>query len=394
MPPDSCSAADLLTAYAAGKRDFSGWSIAGGVLINEAFEGAMFDGARFRNCAGAFSSFVNCTLEGVEFTHCIFHGMDFHSSSLSGSSFADCVLDRTDFFMSRIQGSRFTDCSLRSSSFLRANLSDCQMHATNLAGSLFGRTTVTANMLLGPDFADCVVALPHDMAESELTQLQSMGYVLNMLRTSDQGARSAGSAPSPVDPALARSLCALVPSIVDFLQRGGVGSDYLVPLQIVIDQTPQRPGGGVFLSYATEDQGVARQLAQLLATAGLDVWFAPNSMRGGQKLYDQLMREIDGVDRVVLLVTPAAMASHWVQTELRRAIASATRSRKRRVVPVLLSKDDQWRSWTLVDPDSGRDLALELRAGPSYSLVDWENREDKGVSTLRALLEDLSQAGA
>jgi hypothetical protein len=119
------------------------------------------------------------------------------------------------------------------------------------------------------------------------------------------------------------------------------------------------------------------------------VWFAPRSIRGGQKLSDQLMREIDSRDRVVLVVSNASMSSRWVLTELRRAARSAdSPSARQRIIPVLLVEDREWRTWTLLDGDSGRDFALELRSGPTYAFTDAAPAEAV-ASTVGALINEL-----
>jgi uncharacterized protein YjbI with pentapeptide repeats len=388
------SAAELLTAYADGRRDFCGWSISGGVLLKETLEGCAFDGARFNECAGAFSAFISCSLERVEFTHCVFNGVDFLSSSLDGCSFTRCVLDRGDYYMSTLRGSRIVDCSMRRSCFLRANLSDCNIGASDLSGSMFGRTTLSASMLLGPALEDSIVALPHAISAAELQQLRAYAYGLSALSwdTNEPPVPTDPNAPTEtihLHPKVVRAMCVLIPGIIDFLERGGVRSDQLGPLKNVVDLTTSRSPPSVFVSYATEDESFAQGLAKTLAGSGLEIWFAPRSMRGGQKLYDQLMREIDRRDRLVLVVSKAALTSNWVKTELRRALKPSDHLRDRRVVPVLLIEEDEWRSWTLVDPDSGRDLALELRAGPAYSFTGPSLQEDRVASTVSALLQEL-----
>jgi hypothetical protein len=384
-PATERTTAELVTAYADGQRDLSGWSIASGVLVRETFEGCTFDLARFRECAGAFSEFVNCSFAGAEFLHCILDGVDFLSSALEGVSVTTCVMDRCDYFRSTLRGSRFVSSSMRNSCFVHTNLSDSQFESTSLSGSIFGATALTGNMLLGPDFSDVVVALPHSISRAELKRLQEMAYVLSMM--------SSGPVPQGMPPATseyARTKCTLLPGAVDFLERGGVASDDLLPLRDVIDRTLPHPASTVFLSYATEDEAFAQLLATLLARSGLEVWFAPRSMRGGQKLYDQLMREVDRRDRLVLVVSKAAIGSNWVLTELRRAVRlPAQKGSWRRVVPVLLIDDDQWRAWKLIDSDSGRDLALELRSGRSYSFAGAPSA-DTVASTVKALLGELT----
>lgn len=366
----SRNCAELLDAYSAGQRDFSGWSVRDGVIVKERFEGCRFDGAEFREIAGALSVFDNCCLNDAAFAHCAFAGASFLSSSMRGCRFDSCRMPSTDFFHTTLAGSSFGRCFLGGSCFLHADLSDCKIDDTTFAGSLFGRTLLNDHTLLGADFGDSVVALPHCISAAELRSIQHMGYVAHLLALSSEEA-DAG-----------RLACLALPRVVDFLERGGVGADWLEPLRSAISLAPAERKGSVFVSYATEDQQVAEQLTRMFEQAGLDVWFAPRSMRGGRKLFDQLMRVVDARDRVVFVASPASLASPWVQLELRRALAAPEAGR--RVVPVLLVDDAQWLAWSLIDPDSGRDLAAEVRSGRSYSLYD-----DQGGTVLRELIDEL-----
>lgn len=380
---------ELLNAYAAGQRDFSGWSIRGGVLARENFEGCRFDGSEFREIVGAWSSFNNSSLEQAIFSNCLFFGISFVSSSLRGGRLAECTMDRSDFFRTSLARSHIDRCSLRWSCFLHADLSDCVTSQINVGGSLFGGTLLSANTLFGPDFRDCVVALPHRISGAELKQLHAMAYAASTLAKAppDALASRLGLESST---GMFRAICASIPGIVNFLERGGISSDSLVPLRFAMNEWVPQPRGSVFLSYATEDQDFAGELAGVLTAAGLDVWFAPRSMRGGQKLYDQLVLEVDERDHVVFVASPASMASGWVQTELRRALASGTGSASRRVIPVLRCTESEWRSWRLIDENSGRDLAAELRAGRCYSFKESEPDQDQ----LAALREMIAELGA
>jgi hypothetical protein len=371
--------AELLDAYAAGQRDFSGWLVRHGVLVRERFEGCHFDGAEFHEITAALPVFENCCLDEAAFTHSVLIGTSFLSSSMRRCRFDTCTIDRSDFFRTSLTGSSLQSCSLDASCFLHADLSQCKIYATKFAGSLFGRTAFTVHTLLDADFGDSIVALPHRIAAVELQEIQATAYA--MLSLTESGEKGQAD--------VIRWLFDGLPRIVDFLERGGVGTDWLLPLRNAISLASAAPKRSVFISYATEDQALVEQLVSVFERAGLDVWFAPHSMRGGRKLDDQLMRAVDARDRVVFVASPAAMASSWVQFELRRALATPAMADARRVVPVLLTDDARWHAWRLIDPDSGRDLAAELRYGRTYSL-----RGEEVDATLRELIDELTPKAA
>jgi hypothetical protein len=52
------------------------------------------------------------------------------------------------------------------------------------------------------------------------------------------------------------------------------------------------PSRAVFLSYASEDGEAAERIAHALRTAGIEVWFDRNALRGGDEWDRKIRREI------------------------------------------------------------------------------------------------------
>jgi hypothetical protein len=76
--------------------------------------------------------------------------------------------------------------------------------------------------------------------------------------------------------------------------------------------------GAIFLSYASEDREVATALARQLETAGLDVWFDRDDLRGGDRFGDVIKARIRNcslfvpiLSRNVLTVEPRYFRREW-----------------------------------------------------------------------------------
>ncbi|MEO1295771.1 MAG: toll/interleukin-1 receptor domain-containing protein [Cyanobacteria bacterium J06636_16] len=92
----------------------------------------------------------------------------------------------------------------------------------------------------------------------------------------------------------------------------------------------------IFLSYARADgQIAATRLRSELERAGFQVWRDIEDMQGGQAWKDQLRQAIRTVDTVVVLLTPAAVASKYVEWEWESALTL-----EKRVIPLLISTCD------------------------------------------------------
>lgn len=70
----------------------------------------------------------------------------------------------------------------------------------------------------------------------------------------------------------------------------------------------------VFLSYAREDVETARKLAGVLADAGQTIWW-DRHVHGGANFSVEIDRELKNAEVVMVLWSPASIASAWVQDE-------------------------------------------------------------------------------
>lgn len=70
----------------------------------------------------------------------------------------------------------------------------------------------------------------------------------------------------------------------------------------------------VFLSYAREDVETARKLAGILAETGQTVWW-DRHVHGGANFSNEIDRELKNAQVVMVLWSPASIASAWVQDE-------------------------------------------------------------------------------
>lgn len=87
----------------------------------------------------------------------------------------------------------------------------------------------------------------------------------------------------------------------------------------------------VFVSYTSKDGDFCRSFVEALKALGVDVWHDKKSLSAGTEWYAAVQREIEAREVFLILLTPTAWESQWVQAELRLAMAL-----RRRIVPVFL----------------------------------------------------------
>jgi hypothetical protein len=125
-----------------------------------------------------------------------------------------------------------------------------------------------------------------------------------------------------------------------------------------------------------------------MRAAGLRVWFAPEDLKGGDKLLDQLERAIQLHDRLLLVLSDHSILSEWVMTEIRRAREAERKEGRRKLFPIRLTDFRTLQEWKCPDSKSGQDLAEELRQYFIPDFSTWKNH-DAFEQAFDRLLRDL-----
>ncbi len=122
--------------------------------------------------------------------------------------------------------------------------------------------------------------------------------------------------------------------------------------------------------------------------ANLRVWYAPEEMKGGQKIHEQIFDAIRLHDKLLLVLSAHSLQSEWVMTELRRAKKTERAENRRKLFPIRLVDFEAIEKWECFDADSGQDLGVELRA---YFIPDFSNWKDHDAfeTAFARLLRDL-----
>jgi formylglycine-generating enzyme required for sulfatase activity len=86
----------------------------------------------------------------------------------------------------------------------------------------------------------------------------------------------------------------------------------------------------LFVSHSSQDNPWCREVVTALTGAGLDAWYDERGLSGGANWVNTLQSELQARDVFLLILTPDAWASQWVQEEVQLALAT-----RRAILPVL-----------------------------------------------------------
>jgi hypothetical protein len=285
---------------------------------------------------------------GSYLNHCKFVG-----ASLRGASLASSILSSANFTDTDLTGAELVRADLVSSKFYNANLS-----GTVFTGALCGATV----------FADVDLSTACD--------LESVVHVGPSHVWLDTLFKSHGRIPDV------------------FLRGCGVPEEMVRHLPGIINAGNTIQFYSCFISYSHKDEEFAQRLHCRLRDKGLRVWYAPEEMKGGRKIHEQIYDAIHVHDKLLLVLSPQSMGSEWVATEIRRARSREVKEKRRVLFPIRLCEFAAIRDWEKFDADTGKDMAAEIREFFVPDFSDWKNH-DAFETAFERLLRDLrnSEAG-
>src|ERR1017187_5657128 len=93
------------------------------------------------------------------------------------------------------------------------------------------------------------------------------------------------------------------------------------------------PRKRIFLSHSTSDAPFVDRLASDLERLSIGVWYDKWELRVGDSLLDKIAAGIEVNDYLVIVLTPASVASDWVRLELKAALMRELSEKRVVVLP-------------------------------------------------------------
>lgn len=319
----------------------------------------------FPNISGA--NLENLNLEGIKLDSVDISNTLINRCDLSYASFNNVIVFNATFRKTQLIATDFNK-----SNFSYVNLRYGSLEKANLKNSLIGGSKFYAVDLRETDFCDSRMGT-NSFNNVDLSFAKGLGSVYHFDSSSigiDTLYKSAGKISER------------------FLRGCGIPDDFItfIPSHFGIQQAIQFYS--CFISYSTKDEEFARRLYSRMRDEHLRVWFAPEDIKGGEKLYEQIEQAIQLHDRLLIILSEESMQSEWVLSEIRRARKAEIRENRRKLFPIRLVDFDAIKNWERFDADSGMDIAAEVRSYFIPDFSDWKNHDSFEAAFAR-LLRDL-----
>src|SRR5215212_1700313 len=93
-------------------------------------------------------------------------------------------------------------------------------------------------------------------------------------------------------------------------------------------------------------------------------------------------------DKIIVVLSPESLRSKWVMNEVRRTRKAELANNQRKFFPIALMDYRELNDWECIDPETGTDLAAEIREYFVPDFRDWKNH-DRSEKAFAQLLDGL-----
>jgi hypothetical protein len=341
--------------YASGNRTFENVDLQGADLRGIVLAGADLQGAYLHA-----ANLQDANLEGVNFSRAMLRQADLSGANLRAAELRGAHLEVAD-----LDGALLGLASLRNADLDGANLRGAELRGADFYATLLNGTAFDGALFGATTFARVNLSTAIELEFARHSGPSSVGIETLLLsggRVPEVFLRGCG-----------------VPEHVIELQRALVGGG--APIEFY----------SCFISYSHKDDGFAQRLHGRLQQEGLRVWFAPEELKAGRKLHEQIDDAIRLHDKLLLVLSEASMASEWVATEISKARQREGKEGRQVLFPIALTSFEAIRNWERFDADTGKDSAREVR---EYFIPDFSNWKDHDAfeAAFARLLKDLRKS--
>lgn len=328
--------------------------------------------ADFREIDIAQINLWESDLTGANFSGKDLSGRDLTDTNLTGARFNGANLRTArlvaaNLYLADLIGANLFGADLQATDFRYANLNNADLRETYLGGANFTGATLDKARFDKSSFNGTIFG---DNDLSVVTGLELVSHGGPSVIGIDTLYRSGGSIAE------------------GFLRGCGVPDEFITYLPSLIGAQQAIQFYSCFISYSHKDEAFAKRLHSRMREANLRVWFAPEDVKGGQKLHEQIDRAIHTYDRLLLILSKDSLESEWVLTEIRKARKIEDREKRTKLFPIRLVDMEFIRDWECFDVDTGKDLAMEVR---KYYIPDFSAWKDHDLfeKAFERLLGDL-----
>jgi uncharacterized protein YjbI with pentapeptide repeats len=295
----------------------------------------------------AHSQLNSIDLSGINLSNAVLSEVNLNGAELNNAN-----LYQAELFYANLQNCDLTGANMQGAKLHEANLNGANLYQANLYRADFIGTRLDGTVLTN---AVCLTTAFSDVDLSKVIGLDQIKHL----------------GPSSIDFAtLVRSRGAITRG---FLHGAGLPDVFIDYLPALLSAAQVIQFYSCFISYSHKDEEFAKRLHARMRVENLRVWFAPEDIEAGKKLYEQIDQAIRIYDKLLIVLSKNSLKSEWVMTEIRKARKTELKANRRKLFPIRLVDFETIKEWECFDAESGKDLAVEVREYFIPDFSDWKD---------------------
>jgi hypothetical protein len=309
-------------------------------------------------------------LRGANLNRANLIGADLREADLHGAQLHEAEIKRADLRGADLSRANLRGAELNVADLSGANLSDAYVHSANLYSAKLSEANLSGANLRAADLRGADLSGANldqaDFAAAVAGWTHFTGVDLRTVRNLDSAKHQGPSFVSIDTIYLSHGQISEA-----FLRGAGVPDNFITFMKSLTGAPFEFYS--CFISYSSINQDFAERLHADLQSAGIRCWFAPEELKGGKKLHEQIDKAIRVYDKLLLILSPSSMGSEWVKTEIAKARRREGREKCQMLFPISLVPYAAIQEWEYFDADAGKDSAREIR---EYFIPDFSNWKD------------------
>ena len=304
---------------------------------------------------GADLGFAN--LRYATLSHADLSGAMIPNAILVNADFSEANLHKATLSLASLRGADVSNADLSQATLSASDLYQANLNGASLQEAMLDEASFCRTELKGTDFSEAVCA-GTVFSDVDLSSAVGLDRVVHSFPSSigiDTLYRFQGKIPQ------------------EFLREAGVPDALIANVSDLIGALEPIQFYSCFISYSHKDEDFCQRLHSRMRDNHLRVWYAPEDMKGGEKIHEQIDQAIRVHDKLLLVLSETSMNSEWVATEIYKARRREMKEGKRVLFPISLVAFEKITEWERFDADTGTDMARAIR---EYFIPDFTSWKD------------------
>jgi hypothetical protein len=249
-------------------------------------------------------------------------GANLIDSNLSGADLHLAHLSNTDLHLANLSNANLSDSDLRFANLFNADLSGTDLHGANLSNANLRRANLSRTNLEKSNWTHA------NIGWSQLDNLD-LCEVIGLETVQHSG-------PSTIGLDTIYQSKGQIPEA--FLRGAGVPETFITNMRALIASMSPIDYYTCFISYSHQNKDFVQRLYADLQREGVRCWYAEEDLKIGDHYHQRIDEAIRLYDKLILVLSDAAVQSAWVEREV--VAAREKEDRRQREVLFPLRLDD------------------------------------------------------